>query len=410
MHRGFRILWSGELLSFTSTQFILFLLPVIAISSLNLENSRIAAINVFTGLGTLIFLLLLQNLGDSKKKILILSICSLIRALLCFLASYLLFQGNFNIFLLLSFSFIISGTTVFYDSLFSSLIPSVVDKSQISRANRWFASLHSVADIAVGAAAGVAFELLGEHTLFIIFALLYIFSLIGPISSVKSYKLTVYTEESDSEDKYLGYWAGFKYLFKDGIQLPLTKSIVYFNIITSGIQAVYIIYLLRSANISVLNLGIASSLGGVLGIMFASLFGRKIDNLRPYFILILTFLVPGISGLGIFVSYYFNDTFSIIIVGISLALWASSMMINISTSETIKHHFVPNHILGRFSMSQRLLTWGADPLGAILASILLMYLNVSTVFIIFLLLIFLSPLWVIASNDIKKLPILSEIS
>ncbi|MFW0110614.1 MFS transporter [Rothia sp. P13129] len=404
----FRALWSGELLSFTSTQFILFILPVIAISSLNLENSQVSAINVAVGVGTLSFLLLLQRLGDSHKKIMLLSLCSLIRALLCFSVSYLLAIGEFKIVFLFFFAFLISGITVFYDSLFSSLIPAVIDKKYIPRANRWFASLHSVADIVVGAAAGVAFGMMNSSNLFIIFGVLYALSLIGPVSAARSYRGVADTEQKVSEDTHTGYWAGLTFLVRDNIQFPLTKSIVYFNFITSGIQAVYIIYLLRNTDFSVLSLGVASSLGGVLGIILAHFSGRKIDTLKPYYVLIVTFLLPVVSGVGIYISQYFNNIFSIVIVGVSLALWSSSMMINISISETLKHLLVPHNVLGRFSMSQRLLTWGADPLGAVLSSFLLAYLQAGTVFIVFLLLLCVSPLWVIVSGEIRKLPVLSE--
>lgn len=398
--------WGAEAASFLAAQMFLFALPVIAVSVLSASDSEVGLINTAAGVGTLLFLLVLGAVADLQRKDIILGVLSLLRGLTTASLSYAYFSGALNIWHLLIAAFMVAGLTAVYDSAFSAAVPRVVPVVLLSRANSWIAGLRSAADIGAGALAGLILSGSNPGVLLAFLAVFYFLSSIGPFSLSRIFsREDAAVSDGDGGDEFKGAWQGFSFLLKDPIQRPITLSIAHFNVFTSAIQALYVVYALRYADFTAFEIGVAGSIGGLLGLLAVGPSSRLINTSRPIVILSSTFAVPAISGLLIVALPVVPGFLGVMCLGMSLGLWAGCMLVNIALCETIKQWLVPSAVLGRFSAASRLVTWGVDPVGAALASIAVLFLSIHSVLIISVIGVATSFIWVVTSPSLRDLPI-----
>lgn len=201
----------------------------------------------------------------------------------------------------------------------------------------------------------------------------------------------------------MGAREGIRFLLSDPIQRPITLAIAHFNLFTSAIQALYVVFALRYANLSAAEIGVAASIAGVVGLCGVFISDWSIKKIRPVILLSVTLALPVLSGAGILILPLLGQFASMLVLSASLGLWACAVLVNVAASETLKQQLVPEAILGRVSAAIRLLTWGVDPIGAGLATLAVLYLPIHGVLLISIIGVGASVSWLLASSQLRKL-------
>lgn len=211
----FRLL-SSEVMSVLSSQIMLFSIPVIAISVLNASAAEVGLINTFSGAGTLVFLIFFMPIADSGRKEVLLSLFAMFRFLVAGTTTYFSLLGELSFFVLSGAAFLLSGASDIYDCTFSSFLPRVIERKDLSRINSWVAGLRSAADIAAGALAGVVLTVGGPVSVLFLISLLYLLSCWGPISFISdiSRKINAGNEEKPTKRSEISF-IGLKILMSD---------------------------------------------------------------------------------------------------------------------------------------------------------------------------------------------------
>ena len=392
-------------MSFLSAQMFIFAAPVIAVNVLAASDSEVGLLNAASGLGTLVFLLALGWIADFRRKDIVLGMISVFRGAVMALLSYACYTGGLELWHIILASFIIAGVTAVYDSSFSAAVPSLLDDVILPRANTWIASLRSVADIGAGSIAGVILARWGEAPCLIVLAAMYFMASLAPFGMRNHMNY----QDSKGGDglvvEYKGVWSGFKYLGIDRMQRAITASIAHFNLFTAAIQALYVVYAIRYVGMSAFELGLAVGLGGLIAAASISISNRIISAYRPVTVLWLTFFVPGLAGPGMLLLQDIPHALGVIVMGLILAIWAFCMLTNMSICETIKQVYVPRSVIGRFSSASRIITWGADPIGAGIAAFAVAFISIHYVMVACFAGILVSAIWVLLSPEVRSIKV-----
>lgn len=392
-----------ELISLFSAQMLFFIIPIIAITTLDATNSQVGIINTFAGLGVLVFLALLSPLADTSRKDRILGLISLIRGIISATATYALLTDSLNFFYLCILVFFISGLTALYDSAFSAALPEIIKKKELSKINNWIAGLRAAADIGAGSLAGLSLAFGGAAVTLSTITVLYILSSLGSFS-LKN----LFDKENTAPSETISLntvFLGFKILYTNPVQLRLNLGIAHFNIFTTLIQTLYIAYMIRHAHMNEVQIGIASSIGGALGLAGVFIAAPLIEKLSFKTLMSTTLLVPGLAAFGIFLIPDFPPVTATLALGVSLGFWIASTLINISAFETLKQLTIQPHHIGKYTSASRLLTWGLDPVGAALAAAAALIMPLDLIMLIGSIGIATSSLWIIASKQMTTISI-----
>jgi MFS family permease len=407
-NRDFKRLWWSEAISFFGSQLTLFAIPIVALEYLHASASEVAWITTAAGIGTLVFLGFLAPWTDRGRRTRFLFLMSVLRAAVLGVIGLLFFADHLSLLVLALAAGLISGLTGLYDSAFSALVPGIVHRSRLPAANTWVAGIRSAGDIGAGATAGILLQIFSPLALFLADAVTYV---ISAFSVRRVSEAEPEPEERLTVRRYASsIVAGFRMLYRSTVLWPVTLAIAHFNLFTAAIQAIYITHALRSGSMSPAEVGVAGALGGVLGLLSMAAAPRIWDRLRPINALALTFALPAVAGIGMLALVPGRAVFNVALLALSLGLWATSVMTNVTGTETLKQVLVPERALGSFSAASRIVTWGIDPLGAALAAVLTLVFPTGVVLALASLGIFTSAAWVLASRAVRRLPRLASIS
>lgn len=393
-----------EAFSTLSSQLYFFAIPLIAIMSMDATASDIGYINTAMGLGTFIFLLLLGPLCDLRKTHLLLSLISIIRFFILLGTAYLLGKNQINLLFMCVSVFFVAGVSAIYESAVSSYSVKVIEENKLHNINSWLGGLRTIADVATGTISGLLLSVSSSYVTILVISIMFLISAFGPLSFHK--KIINKNSESGIEDLKVDFndlFHGLRIMLADKSHKSINLSILQFNLFTAMILSTYVVYCIKIGGMSVLDVGLSGSIGGILGLMgipASNYFSRKINFKK---LMMLSLFVPGVIGFLMFFIPNNNHLFKVVLLSLFLGLWSISILINVSAFETYKQKTIQFESIGRYSAASRCVTWGIEPVGALLVAFLSPYISLNIVMIISLIGIALSPIWIYLSKVPKKL-------
>lgn len=372
---GFFRLWAGESISLAGSQITLFALPLVAVLTLDADAWDMGLLGAA---GSLAVLLLGPSIGvwvDRTDRRAVMQVANLLRFLLLLTIPVAYLVDALNIWLLLVVAFAVGGLSLVFDAAMSSYLPSLVGSSRLVRANSWMQSTASVADTAGPGLAGLLVQFLGAPLAVAADAVSYLGSSLALASLPKA--PSPKGEEHEEERHLQAIVSGFRLVLRDRVQRPMALAAAHFNLFATMFFTVYMLYVIKVLGFSPLAVGLLNVAGGVGGLAGAWAAGRVAERFGYGPVLTAVYAVPGAAILLVPAAQPFGKGVAGALVAVSTALWAFALLINLILSETIKQALVPSALLGRVTSIIRVVSWGIEPLGALLggwiASSLLSY-------------------------------------
>ncbi len=396
--RNFTRLWWGETVSFFGSQLTIFALPIVALEAFDVSTFEVTLINTAAGIGTLAFAAFFSPWADSSHRHRVMVALNVFRlAVVAVVAAGLIFH-YLTMLVVLSAALLLAGATVIYESAFSAMVPLTVERRGLTRANTWVGGMQSVANVGAGGVAGILIQALGPASLFVTDLVSYAVAAFC-VGGVRVHNEAKAPRRSIGE--YFGtLGVGFRFLWRDKLQRAIVLGITHFNFFTTALQALYVVYLIRYVGLSIAEVGIGASLGGVIGVLGVLIAPRLLDRARLGVILAMTFALPAGCALAFLALPGLDKAASMIVLALILGGWAILVLVNITATESIKQSLVPNEMLGRFSSAARILTWGVDPLGAAFGGLLTVFLSIEFSLAILAIGIATSCLWTLNAGVI----------
>jgi predicted MFS family arabinose efflux permease len=169
------------------------------------------------------------------------------------------------------------------------------------------------------------------------------------------------------------------------------------------VQSVLVVYSVRALHLDPAAVGIAVTAGGVIGLLGVAVSGAIHRRARLGPVLAATFALPGVAtALVTAIPPGRTPFLGIAAIALLNGIWSVAVIVNVSGCETLKQVTVPPDLLGRFSASVRLLTWGIDPIGALLAAALLTVVDLRTAFVLLGIGLAASGMWIVSSRRLME--------
>lgn len=287
-----------------------------------------------------------------------------------------------SIWLLYAAVFAVGIAETIYDTSAQAILPQVVQRDQLARANSHLFAVELMANEFVGpplagllvaAVAALAFDApLALWGLAIVALCL----VQGRFRVERTQRTTMRADIAE----------GVRYLWRHQVLRTLATMTGIFNIATEAMRAILVLYAVGPASaigLSAQAYGavLASfAVGALCGSFVAVRVGRQLGRARA----LAVALVSGALSIGIpaVTANPWAVGAGLSVGGIGLMLWN---VIGVS----LRQRIIPDRLLGRVSSSYRLVAWGSAPLGAAVGGVLAQLFGLRTVFAIMALLVLL---------------------
>ncbi len=273
------------------------------------------------------------------------------------LAIYAASSFNADIVVILALSFIAACVTPLYHPSFQSMIPELVEREKLARANSMVGAVENIMMVFGPVLGGSALLLLDPKDAilfnagtFLLSAVFLLFIRNRTVSQRKKNERTVFQDIVE----------GFEYLWQN----PILRygAIMFFgtNFAIHFFYGSYVYYLATILNASNGTIGLSvalSGIGAVAGSLAAPYLIARFDSGR---IIVLSTAIAGLVTLPLL---WINDP---LLIGANWGVVMFFSWVNTVTYFTLRQKVVPNHLLGRAVAVTRLIAFSSIPLGSAL--------------------------------------------
>ena len=367
-------LWTSSGLSNLADGIFKVALPLVAIQFTQ-SPTLIAGLTFAATLPWLLFALPAGALADRLDRRRAMLGANIARVALLALLALTIALDLGSIWVLYGIALSIGIAETIYDTSAQSILPQLVARDLLSRANGRLYAAELTANQFLGPPLGGLLVAVGAAIAFATPAALWIVAvgalllLRGPFRIPRETRTTMRADIAE----------GLRFLWRHRILRRLAIMTGMFNFASSGMMAVFVLYAVGPSSamrLSELAFGVlltAAAAGSLVGSFIADRIERRLGRTRS---LVLTVL-----GGALFVG---TPALTADPFGIGAAFFAGGLMIVVWNVITVslRQRIAPARLLGRVNSGYRLVAWGTMPLGAAAGGVLAQFLGLQAMFAI----------------------------
>ncbi|HKQ01541.1 MAG TPA: MFS transporter [Actinomycetes bacterium] len=372
-------LWSASTLSNLADGLVKIGLPLVAVS-LTDSPGLVAGVTLAVTLPWLLFALPAGALADRVDRRVAMVTANVVRAagvaVLAVALVLWLESSPAAIWALYAVALLLGTAETIYDTCAQSILPQVVERGQLQRANGRLIAAELTANEFVGPPLGGLLVAAGLLAAFATPAALWA-AAVGTLLLLRGSFAVPRTAERTTVRADVA--EGLRYLWRHRLLRTLAGMTGLFNLATNATFAVFVLYAVGSDSAMGLTgatyglLFATLALGSLIGALLADPIIRRLGRSRSLFLGILGGV--GTVGIAAVTTVPLVIATAFIIGGITNALW------NV-VAVSLRQRITPDRILGRINSSYRLVAWGTRPLGAAAGGLLGELLGLRAVFAI----------------------------
>ncbi|MGY1601820.1 MFS transporter [Geodermatophilus sp. SYSU D00815] len=347
-------------------------LPLLA-ASYTRDPVLVSGLATFAFLPWLLFALLGGALVDRVDRRYAMSVANAVRAVALGVLALLVACDAGSVLALYLVAFLLGTAETVYDSATRALLPQVVDRRRLDRANSLLTAEESLGQQFIGAPVGAALFALAVALPFAVnsagFALAAV--LVLTIRGVRRPDRPA-ARASVRADVAEGVRWLWRHRLLRGFTL-LAGATCLTNSMIDGVLVLYVLEVLLLPESSFGLVVLAAGVGALLGGLVAPAVGRRLGRARA--------LTAGavVSAVAIGLMGVVRDGFA---AAALLALSAVGVMVWNVLTMSLRQALIPEHLFGRVQGAYRTVVWGAIPLGALTGGAVARLLGVPAVFLV----------------------------
>lgn len=349
-------------------------IPLVAIRYTQ-EPVLIAGLSLVASLPWLLFALQAGALADRLDRRKIMLAANITRGALVAAVATAVLLGVESIWVLYAVALFVGTAETLYDTSAQSILPQVVDRSQLSRANGRLYAAEMTANQFIGPPLGGLLVAAGAVIAFAVPAGLWLVA-VGALLLVRG-NFRVHRDAPASMRSEI--MVGLRFLWKNTVLRTLAFMTGLFNLTSSAAFAIFVLYAagptsamgLTDAQVGILFT--TTAIGSLLGSFLAERIERVIGRS-------LSLVVAIIAGAAFIITPAF--TANPFIVGAAFFVGGFGVVLWNVVAVSLRQRITPDRLLGRVNSGYRLLAWGTMPLGAALGGVLGQFLGLPPVFLI----------------------------
>ncbi|HET9499145.1 MAG TPA: MFS transporter [Marmoricola sp.] len=282
----------------------------------------------------------------------------------------------------------------FADVLFfvanTTFLPSVVPRDQLQARNSLMSGTHAVTQLGGPSLGGLLVQLLGAAPALLADAVSYL------ASALLLHRLPEVAIESDPERTPLREQIreGWRFVTRHPVMNPLTWAATAINFVCGGQLALFAVYLVRDLDAPAGLVGFLLAAEGVGSLVGAALCPRIVRSVGSARACVLggsvavagAFLIPLGAGWGGYVAFAAGNI-----------VFAGGVVVFSTTTRTYRQVASPPILLSRVMATVRFISWGAIPVGGLLAGVVAAGIGLRETLVAYAALSLLAPLLLLAS-------------
>jgi MFS family permease len=363
----FRLFWAGESVSLLGSQVSLLAFPLLAVLLL---HARAQQTGLLAAAQTIPFLFLSLPAGllvDRVARRAILIASNAVRALLLGTIPVLQLAGALSMGALYGIAFLVGSFTVLYAAAYQAYLPTLVPAGEIVAANGRLTSSESIAQASGPPIAGALAQAASASVGILLDACT--FAIAAGCQLAIRHREPAAERPAARDPLALELLAGLRTLWRNRPVRVAAIAAAHWNFCIGAVQAVMVIYAVRSLRLSPGLLGAVLAMGSVGAVLSAMLVARLIGRVGVGRAMIGGAVLgsiapvmfplaerPAGAAAGLLALGYFLQGLAGPLCGV--------------TAASVFQHTVAPQLLGRVSAARRLISWGAEPLGALAAGAL----------------------------------------
>jgi MFS family permease len=367
-------LFSASALSNLADGVFFIAIPLLAVR-LTDSPLLIAGLAIAARLPWLVFVLIAGALADRLDRRSTMRNVQLLRAAVLIGLTALALVDGLTLPILYAVALGLGIAETLFDTAAQSILPSIVDRDQLSSANGKLLGVELVMNQFIGPPLGgliiglsVPLALGGSAAGYLL-AALGLTLMVGRFRAERSGPPTRLT--SDIAE-------GMRYLWGHKVLLTMALMVGVMNLAATATQAVFVLYAVAPGpmNLSEPEFGIlitTFAAGSLVGSFAAAPLERRVGRVPLLFISVvatsISFAVPAFTASAFLIGPAFVAS------GMFVVIW------NVITV-SLRQRIVPNHLLGRVNSAYRLFAWGTQPVGALLGGVIGEVIGLQAVFLI----------------------------
>jgi len=353
--RVFWVVWWSSTISFVGDGVFYGAVPLLA-ASLTRDARLVSLVDALTMSGWLCLCLVSGVAIDRRRKTDVMWRVDALRAVIMVVFAALVVTGHGTIGVVLAVSFVIGLASPFFDNASSAVLPEIVERGSLERANSWNQTSLLLCGNLVGPPVGAALFVwhaglpLGIQAASFVGAAL----LVSRVAGAGHRPVPDPTRSSTRE-----LVEGLRYLWDHELLRSLGLLLAVINGVTGGIVAIFVLFVLEVLVLPQAAYGwlvAAFAVGGLIGAYLAARVRAAIGVFGTVVGASLLFCV-GAALLGL-CPVLPVVVVAIVITGLASVLW------NVVTV-SLRQRIVPKELLGRVTSVYRMVGMGASPIGAL---------------------------------------------
>lgn len=308
-----------------------------------------------------LFSLLGGVFADSFTKSKMLFFGNIVSSIFTLILIFTLKESQFNLFLVYCVVFLLSSIDPLVHPSFQSIIPELVPKEKLVKANSIMQTIENFLSI-VGPlfGGGIVTIFGGINTLWLTAC----FFLIAGICSI-----SIHSEPSEKviqvSSLLTDIKVGTKYAFQEKVIFAGSLMFLFANLGTNMFEANFMFFMTRNMHITIFHTTIAMSLGGIGSLAGGVLANSIISKYHYGNILIMSTIFAGLSMLCLSLMNCYLS------IGLLLGLISFFGTLNVVAYFSLRQQTVPKELLGRVVAITRMMSYASIPVGAWLGGYML---------------------------------------
>jgi MFS family permease len=363
-HANFRNLWIGDGVSKLGSQVVVFVMPVLAATTMGASTWEVGLLTTFAGLPFLLIGLPVGAWSDRIRRRPLLVAADIGRAatLAWVPVGYVL--GVLTVVQLYVVQLMVGVGTVFFDVSQGAYLPDLVGRSRLVEANGRLEANRTVAFTAGPTVGGQLIQWLGAPRALVTTVLSYLSSAAW-LASIRTQERRL--PASDQRNLSREMADGIRFVIRQPFIRATTLHATTAVLCLSTRYSVEVLFLLRTVGLTPRTIGLLMSLtglGAVGGAVLASRIGQAVGRTR-------TVLLSGL-GMGLFALLIplTSDGIGLLAYVVGAGMVSFWITANNVIAVSLRQTLCPDDLLGRMNASTRLLAWATLPLGGIVGGAL----------------------------------------
>ncbi|HEX9625160.1 MAG TPA: MFS transporter [Streptosporangiaceae bacterium] len=365
--RNFGLLWFGESISGVGSAMASVAVPLLAIAVLKAGPFAVSALTAAAYLPWLLIGLPAGAWVDRLPPRSLLIAADLASALLYGSLPVAAWLHLLTVAQILIVELLAGVATVFFTLAYTVYLPVLVAADDLLEGNAKLSASSGVASISGRGLAGLAARAVGVATSVLFNAGSFLVSAICLLAIRVREPHAELTRTPRSTTLRADIAEGLAFIWRDSLLRVLCIWPAVSNMAYGGVLAISVLFLVRVARIGTAEVGVlvaAGDAGGVLGALVARRIATAIGTART---LLLSAGAAGLAGLLIpLTDGGWRAAFFVVGSGVLTSAIVGGSIVLVSFRQT----YTPANMLGRTTASQRFVTFGSAPLGALLAGAL----------------------------------------